>query len=118
VQVHASGQCRGWFSGEYVNLAAIDIYRTRERKNPRFNDFREQLGLERFKSFEDINNDTEVCSDLAPFHALFCANLLCFLPSIRLFLHSPVSPAALPLVQSPCYFADVHIISVSPVDSC
>lgn len=40
--------------GERVDMAAIDILRDRERGVPRYNEFREFLGLPRVKSFEDL----------------------------------------------------------------
>jgi len=41
--------------GEVLDLASVDIVRDRERGIPRYNDFREQMGMDRVKSFEDIN---------------------------------------------------------------
>jgi hypothetical protein len=41
-------------NGNRVDMAAIDILRDRERGVPRYNDFREFLGLPRVKSFEEL----------------------------------------------------------------
>ncbi|CAD7694879.1 unnamed protein product [Ostreobium quekettii] len=43
--------------GEVMDLAAVDIIRDRERGIPRYNDFREQMGMDRVKTFEEINPD-------------------------------------------------------------
>jgi hypothetical protein len=45
--------------GGKVDMAAMDILRDRERGVPRFNDFREQIGLKRLKDFDDFI-DTEL----------------------------------------------------------
>lgn len=47
-------------TGEFVNMAVIDIFRDRERNVPRYNDFREHLTLERYTKFEQLNNDSKV----------------------------------------------------------
>lgn len=41
-------------NGNHIDLAAIDLLRDRERGVPRYNDFREFLGLSRIKSFEEL----------------------------------------------------------------
>ena len=41
-------------NGNRVDMAAIDILRDRERGVPRYNDFREFVGLPRVKSFEEL----------------------------------------------------------------
>jgi len=40
-----------------LDLAAVDILRSRERGIPRYNAFRSQLGLHPIKTFEDLTND-------------------------------------------------------------
>eukprot|EP00884_Botryococcus_braunii_P007940 jgi/Botrbrau1/17147/Bobra.0157s0042.2 len=46
--------------GEFLNMAAIDIFRDRERGTPRYNDFREELLLPRAETWADINPDPAV----------------------------------------------------------
>lgn len=40
-----------------IDLAAVEIFRDRERSVPRYNTFREQFGLERVERFEDLEVD-------------------------------------------------------------
>eukprot|EP01061_Rhynchopus_euleeides_P025642 TRINITY_DN4159_c0_g1_i1.p1 TRINITY_DN4159_c0_g1~~TRINITY_DN4159_c0_g1_i1.p1 ORF type:complete len:590 (+),score=242.60 TRINITY_DN4159_c0_g1_i1:54-1823(+) len=47
-----------------VDLAALDIFRERQRGLPRYNELRSQLGLKRCTSFEDINADPAIVADL------------------------------------------------------
>ena len=44
-------------NGEVLDLAAVDILRDRERGVPRYNRFRELIGRERVKSFEEITSN-------------------------------------------------------------
>ena len=44
-------------NGEVFDLAAIDIVRDRERGVPRYNKFRELIGRERVKSFDEITSN-------------------------------------------------------------
>ena len=44
-------------NGEVFDLAAVDIIRDRERGVPRYNKFRELIGRERVKSFEEITSN-------------------------------------------------------------
>lgn len=46
-------------NGERFDLGAIDIYRDRERGVPRYNKFRELLGMPRRNTFEEITNNPE-----------------------------------------------------------
>eukprot|EP01061_Rhynchopus_euleeides_P033203 TRINITY_DN554_c0_g1_i7.p1 TRINITY_DN554_c0_g1~~TRINITY_DN554_c0_g1_i7.p1 ORF type:complete len:638 (+),score=287.73 TRINITY_DN554_c0_g1_i7:104-1915(+) len=55
--------------GSVLDMAAVDIFRDRERGIPKFNDFREGLGLERFKSFEEVNPDPQVVAELRELYA-------------------------------------------------
>jgi hypothetical protein len=45
-------------NGEVFDLAAVDILRDRERGVPRYNQFRELIGRERVKSFEEITDNS------------------------------------------------------------
>ena len=47
-----------------VDLGAVDLLRARERGVPRYNDFREQLGLKRVESFEQLTEDEELAARL------------------------------------------------------
>jgi hypothetical protein len=40
-----------------IDLAAVDILRTRQRGVPRYNDFREHLHMRRLRSFEELTAD-------------------------------------------------------------
>ena len=51
-------------NGEIFDLAAVDILRDRERGVPRYNRFRELIGRERVKSFEEINSDQKIAQEL------------------------------------------------------
>jgi hypothetical protein len=44
-------------NGEVLDLAAVDILRDRERGVPRYNHFRELLGKDRVKSFDEITSN-------------------------------------------------------------
>lgn len=44
-------------NGEVLDLAAVDILRDRERGVPRYNKFRELIGRDRVKSFEEITSN-------------------------------------------------------------
>ena len=46
-------------NGEVFDLAAVDILRDRERGIPRYNRFRELIGRERVKSFEEISSNKQ-----------------------------------------------------------
>ncbi len=41
------------------DMGAVDLLRARERGVPRYNDFREQLGLRRIESFDQLTEDSE-----------------------------------------------------------
>jgi hypothetical protein len=43
--------------GEPIDLAAVDILRTRTRGVPRYNDFRERLHMPRLRDFEQVTDD-------------------------------------------------------------
>jgi hypothetical protein len=45
--------------GEIIDLAVVDIVRTRRRGEPRYNDFRAGLDKKRFTRFEDMTADPE-----------------------------------------------------------
>ncbi len=47
-----------------LDLAAIDIMRTRERGVPRYNDFRELFHKRRVKSFEDLTKKPQTAEEL------------------------------------------------------
>ncbi|MBD2354228.1 peroxidase [Tolypothrix sp. FACHB-123] len=51
-------------NGEVFDLAAIDILRDRERGVPRYNDFREIIGRDRVKSFEEITSNQTWAKEL------------------------------------------------------
>ena len=53
-----------------IDVAALDIFRDRERGIPRYNDFRQQLGLPRVRSFADLvqigaRTESETAPELA-----------------------------------------------------
>jgi hypothetical protein len=50
--------------GTNIDLAAIDVLRDRERGIPRYNDFREMLGLERITDFEDICDNKDWAKEI------------------------------------------------------
>jgi Animal haem peroxidase len=50
--------------GEVFDLAAVDILRDRERGIPRYNRFREILGRDRVKSFEEITSNPQWVKEL------------------------------------------------------
>jgi Animal haem peroxidase len=50
--------------GETFDLAAVDILRDRERGVPRYNRFREIMGRDRVKSFEDITSNLQWAKEL------------------------------------------------------
>lgn len=51
-------------NGEVFDLAAVDILRDRERGVPRYNRFRELLGRDRVKSFEEITSNSQWAQEL------------------------------------------------------
>lgn len=51
-------------NGEVFDLAAVDILRDRERGVPRYNQFRELIGRERVKTFEDITENPQWAKEL------------------------------------------------------
>jgi hypothetical protein len=50
--------------GELLDLAAIDVLRTRERGVPRYNDFRRAFHLRPAASFEELTDDAETAEQL------------------------------------------------------
>lgn len=46
------------------DLGAVDILRARERSVPRYNEFREQLGLKAIRTWSDLTDDAEVIATL------------------------------------------------------
>ena len=50
--------------GELVDLAVVDLVRTRRRGVPRYNDFRANLHKPRIKRWEDLTDDPESVSQL------------------------------------------------------
>jgi hypothetical protein len=52
-----------FFDGK-MDLAAMDILRDRERNVPRYNSFREQMGLKKIVKFEDLTPDKEIVKKL------------------------------------------------------
>lgn len=51
-------------AAEFVDLAVIDIMRTRERGVPRYNEFRRLFHLKPASSFEDLTDDPAVAEEL------------------------------------------------------
>jgi hypothetical protein len=51
--------------GMVVDLAAIDILRSRERGVPRYNEFRRLLRLPEDRSFDDLTQDPQAAAELA-----------------------------------------------------
>lgn len=51
-------------NGDVLDLAAVDIYRDRERGVPRYNDFREILRKPRVKSFEKLTDNPQWAQEL------------------------------------------------------
>jgi hypothetical protein len=51
--------------GMVVDLAAIDILRSRERGVPRYNEFRRLLRLPEARSFDDLTQDSQAAAELA-----------------------------------------------------
>lgn len=47
-----------------MDLGAIDLYRDRERGVAPYNAFRAEIGLERFRSFDDLTTNKEVVAKL------------------------------------------------------
>jgi hypothetical protein len=47
-----------------IDLAALDIFRDRERGVPRYNDFRKSIGLKPINKFEDLTSDQETVNKL------------------------------------------------------
>src|SRR6266481_4169706 len=50
--------------GEIIDLAVVDLVRTRRRGVPRYNDFRANLHKQRIKRWEDLTDDPESVSQL------------------------------------------------------
>lgn len=48
----------------HMDMGAMDVLRDRERKVPRYNQFREQLGLKPIKKFSDLSKDKDVIARL------------------------------------------------------
>jgi hypothetical protein len=48
-----------------IDLAAVDVFRDRERNVPRYNAFREQFGLKRVKDFDELEVDAATRTTLA-----------------------------------------------------
>jgi Animal haem peroxidase len=48
----------------FLDIGAVDIVRARERGVPRYNEFREQLGLTKIESFDDLSDDPGVLTKL------------------------------------------------------
>lgn len=51
-------------NGRYIDLAAVDILRDRERGVPRYNEFRELLRMDRAKSFEELTDDPVLAAQI------------------------------------------------------
>ena len=51
--------------GELLDLAAIDIVRTRERGVPRYNEFRRLFHLEPVETFEELTGDPELAQEIS-----------------------------------------------------
>jgi Animal haem peroxidase len=49
---------------EIVDLGAIDILRDRERRVPRYNEFRRQFGLPPAKTFRDLTDDRQLAKEI------------------------------------------------------
>lgn len=47
-----------------IDLAAADIFRDRERKVPRYNAFRRQMGLSPITTFTELTNEPSILKDL------------------------------------------------------
>ncbi len=47
-----------------MDLAAVDILRDRERGVPRYNEFRELVGLNRIEKFEDLSDNKDWCEEI------------------------------------------------------
>jgi hypothetical protein len=48
----------------FLDIGTVDILRARERGVPRYNEFREQLGLTKIQSFDDLTDDPGVLTKL------------------------------------------------------
>ena len=57
-------QRESYEGGEFIDLAAIDILRDRERGVPRYNEFRELIGRGRAQSFEEITSNPAWAQEL------------------------------------------------------
>lgn len=51
-------------NGEVFDLGSVDVLRDRERGVPRYNDFRELIGRDRVKSFEEITSNSQWVQEL------------------------------------------------------
>ncbi|MGB7442503.1 MAG: peroxidase family protein [Coleofasciculaceae cyanobacterium] len=51
-------------NGEVFDLGSVDVLRDRERGVPRYNDFRELIGRDRVKSFEEITSNPQWVQEL------------------------------------------------------
>jgi len=49
-------------SGNRIDMAAVDLYRDRERGVPLYNDFRQQLSLKRYKTYMEMTGGDETLS--------------------------------------------------------
>lgn len=51
-------------NGDRLDLATIDVLRDRERGIPRYNEFRELIGMKRVKSFEELTDNPQWAEEL------------------------------------------------------
>jgi len=51
-------------NGDRLDLATIDVLRDRERGIPRYNEFRELIGMRRVKSFEELTDNPQWAEEL------------------------------------------------------
>ncbi len=51
--------------GEILDLASVDIVRTRERGVPRYNEFRRLFHLEPVKTFQELTGETELAQEIS-----------------------------------------------------
>lgn len=50
--------------GKQFDLAAVDVFRNRERGVPRYNEFRELLRMERIASFQELTDDPALAAQI------------------------------------------------------
>jgi hypothetical protein len=55
--------------GELMDLATLDILRDRERGVPRYNDFREELRMQRIRSFEELTKNQRWAEEIRRVYA-------------------------------------------------